>query len=81
MNIQNDEEITGAVAKQIREAAGLSQEKFWQPLGVHQSSGCHYEADDKPVPKPVRILLYLRYVRGIEFGPAPAPKKSRKITQ
>jgi len=74
MSVKNEDEITGEVAKQMRESAGMTQAAFWEPLGVHQSSGCHYEASDKPVPKPVRILLYLRYVQGVAFGPEPAPK-------
>ena len=64
MNL-TEPEITGAVARELREKAGLPQTTFWKPLGVHQSSGCKYESGVSLIPKPVRILLVARYVAGL----------------
>lgn len=67
MNITNEQEITGAVAAEIRAAAKLSQHKFWPTVGSTQPSGCRYEAGTWPIPKAVRLLVYLRYVIGIQY--------------
>lgn len=61
-----ENEITGAVARRLREEAGLTQTAFWEPLGVKQSVGCRYEAE-VPIPQAVRILLVARYVVGIQI--------------
>jgi transcriptional regulator with XRE-family HTH domain len=61
-----EKEITGALARQLREQAGLTQTAFWEPLGVKQSVGCRYEADI-PIPQAVRILLVAHYVSGIKI--------------
>ena len=42
-----------------REALGLNQSQYWNPLGVTQSSGSRYETGRK-VPKPVEQLAILR---------------------
>ena len=61
-----EKEITGALARQLREEAGLTQTAFWEPLGVKQSVGCRYESDI-PIPQAVRILLVAHYVSGIKI--------------
>ena len=66
MNL-TEPDITGAVARELREKTGLSQRAFWEPLGVHQSSGCQYESSASAIPKPVRILLVARYVAGLDI--------------
>lgn len=67
MHIKNEQEITGAVAAEIRAAEKMPQHKFWQAVGSTQSAGCRYEAGTSPMPKPIRLLVYLRYVIGIQY--------------
>ncbi len=59
-------DITGAVARELREKTGLSQSAFWKPLGVKQSVGCRYEAANT-IPQAVRILLVAHYVSGVKI--------------
>jgi len=65
MNL-TEKDITGAVARKLRETAGLTQTAFWEPIGVKQSVGCRYESDI-PIPQAVRILLVAHYVSGIKI--------------
>lgn len=62
-----DLDITGAVARQLREAEGLTQAGFWEPLGVQQSVSSRYESGDNPIPHAVRILLVATYVCGLSL--------------
>ena len=59
-----ESEITGPIARTLREGLGLTQPAFWNPVGVKQSVGCRYEVDT-PIPASVRILLVARYVAGL----------------
>ena len=68
MNL-TEKDITGAVARTLREEAGLTQTAFWEPLGVKQSVGCRYESDI-PIPQAVRILLVAHYVSGVKIDAA-----------
>lgn len=43
----------------MRKAAGMNQQKFWNSLGVTQSGGSRYESG-RGLPKPVRMLLALQ---------------------
>ncbi len=61
--------VTGPVARQLREKAGMTQAQFWKPLGVQQSVGCRYESD-MPIPKAVRILIVATYVAGLKIDTA-----------
>lgn len=68
MAINNEDEITGDVARALREAAGLPQNRFWGAIGVNQTSGHRYETGNikrDRIPRPVRILLYIKYVIGL----------------
>lgn len=69
MAIKNEQDITGDVAVGMRLAAKLSQAKFWAPFGLPQSSGSRYESNGQHecIPRAVRILMFLRYVIGIEI--------------
>lgn len=58
--------ITGPIARDLREKAGMTQAQFWKPLGVQQSVGCRYESD-MPIPNAVRILLVATYVAGMSI--------------
>lgn len=60
MNL-TEKDITSEVARSIRQGLGLTQSAFWEPLGVRQSTGHHYETKVK-IPRYVRILLVARYV-------------------
>jgi len=62
-----EKDITGPAAKQLRESLKLSQSAFWNPLGVHQSSACKYEAGQAKIPKAVRILVVATYVAGMQI--------------
>ena len=68
MNL-TEKDISGPVARSLREASGLTQTAFWEPLGVKQSVGCRYEADVH-IPKAVRILLVAHYVSGVRIDAA-----------
>ena len=75
-----EQQVTGAVARDLREKAGLPQRSFWEPLGVHQSRGCQYESGASSIPKPVRILLVARYVTGLHID-ASTPDGVAKISR
>lgn len=62
-----ENEIDGRQAHALRVKAGLSQSAFWTPLGVHQAVGCRYENGSVKIPRPVRRLMVLRYVAGMEI--------------
>lgn len=64
-----EKDITGAVAKELREKAKLTQAAFWEPVGVQQSVGCRYEQGGE-IPKAARILIVARYVSGVVIDAA-----------
>lgn len=66
MEIKTEKDITGEVAKQLREKAGETQAVFWKAVGLTQSGGSRYESG-LTIPKPVRQLLYIRYVAGLKL--------------
>jgi transcriptional regulator with XRE-family HTH domain len=53
-------------ARELRQRRGLTQEQFWKPLGVTQSAGSRYESG-RGIPAPVRELLRLAHVEGIDL--------------
>jgi transcriptional regulator with XRE-family HTH domain len=54
-------------AREIRRRLGLNQQQFWSTLGVTQSGGSRYESG-RNMPKPVRELLRLVHVEGINIA-------------
>ena len=64
--IANETEMVGAVAKSIRKSLALPQHKFWANVGIKQAGGCRYERGQQ-IPQPVRILLFARYVVGLQM--------------
>lgn len=66
MNITTEQQINGAAAKFFREKAGLSQRAFWKAFGMTQSCGCRYECGSV-MPKPIRTLIFLTYVAGLQI--------------
>lgn len=65
-----ESQITGSVARELRQQLGISQKAFWNPLGVTQSVSSRYEASVAEIPKPVRILLVANYVAGVKIDAA-----------
>ena len=55
--------------RQIRNRLRLNQQEFWARIGVTQSGGSRYESGRK-MPKPVRELLRLVHIEGIELSDA-----------
>lgn len=39
----------------------MNQTDFWKPIGVTQSGGSRYEAENRTMPKAVRIVLAITY--------------------
>lgn len=55
--------------REIRNRLRLNQEEFWSRIGVTQSGGSRYESG-RSMPKPVRELLRLVHIEGIELNRA-----------
>jgi DNA-binding transcriptional regulator YiaG len=55
--------------RQIRHRLRMNQQEFWARIGVTQSGGSRYESGRK-MPKPVRELLRLVHIEGIELSNA-----------
>jgi transcriptional regulator with XRE-family HTH domain len=55
--------------RDIRRRLRLNQQQFWSRIGVTQSGGSRYESGRK-MPKPVRELLRLVHIEGIELAKA-----------
>ena len=53
--------------KEIRKQLGLNQHEFWSQIGVTQSGGSRYESG-RNMPKPVRELLRVVHIEGIDLG-------------
>jgi transcriptional regulator with XRE-family HTH domain len=62
-NVKTPETID---AREIRRRLGLNQQQFWSTLGVTQSGGSRYESG-RNMPKPVRELLRLVHVEGVDI--------------
>jgi len=55
--------------RDIRRRLRLNQHEFWSRIGVTQSGGSRYESG-RSMPKPVRELLRLVHIEGIELAKA-----------
>jgi len=53
--------------REIRRKLGLNQQEFWTRIGVTQSGGSRYESGRR-MPKPVRELLRLVHVEGMDLS-------------
>jgi transcriptional regulator with XRE-family HTH domain len=53
--------------RDIRKKLGLNQIEFWSKIGVTQSGGSRYESG-RSMPKPVRELLRLVYVKQVPLA-------------
>ncbi len=55
--------------RNIRKQLGVNQQQFWSKVGVTQSAGSRYEGG-RAMPKPVRELVRLVHVEGIDLTTA-----------
>jgi transcriptional regulator with XRE-family HTH domain len=55
--------------REIRRRLRMNQQDFWSRIGVTQSGGSRYESG-RTMPKPVRELLRLVHIEGIELSRA-----------
>jgi len=55
--------------RDLRKKLGLNQLDFWSQIGVTQSGGSRYESG-RSMPKPVRELLRLVYVKQVTLANA-----------
>jgi transcriptional regulator with XRE-family HTH domain len=55
--------------REIRRKLRMNQQEFWSRIGVTQSGGSRYESG-RTMPKPVRELLRLVHIEGIELAKA-----------
>ncbi len=53
-------QLTPALLRAKRQALGLEQKAFWEPLGVTQSGGSRYESG-RAIPRPVELLYAYVY--------------------
>lgn len=49
-----------SAVKELRLKLGMTQQAFWNHLGITQSGGCRYESGRR-VPNPTRMLIELVY--------------------
>lgn len=66
MDIKTDQQINGIAAKHLRIQSGKNQRDFWTGLGITQSGGSRYEGG-ATIPKPLRTLIFLQYVAGLNI--------------
>src|SRR5215210_4171745 len=55
--------------REIRRKLRMNQQEFWSRIGVTQSGGSRYESG-RTMPKPVRELLRLVHIEGIQLEKA-----------
>src|SRR5829696_261229 len=55
--------------REIRRRLQMNQQEFWSRIGVTQSGGSRYESG-RTMPKPVRELLRLVHIEGIQLEKA-----------
>ena len=55
--------------REIRRRLRMNQQEFWSSIGVTQSGGSRYESG-RSMPKPVRELLRLVHIEGVELAKA-----------
>lgn len=53
--------------REIRRRLGMNQQAFWSAIGVTQSGGSRYESG-RSMPRPVRELLRLVHIEGLDLG-------------
>lgn len=64
MEIKTANDLDQAAVRHLRKQLGMTQQAFWEPLGITQSGGCKYETGH-PMPNPIRTLVFVTYVAGL----------------
>jgi len=78
--VNTEADITPEVARDLREASGLTQRNFWQDVGSNQASGHWFEnGKRKSIPRPIRILIFLRYIAGIDVNVSTAEQATKVV--
>lgn len=72
------EDITGENVRTMRERMELSQAVFWPAIGVSQPAGHRFERGECSMSIPVRWMVFMRYVLGIDFDATPAGMRRLK---
>lgn len=62
MEISRPDQITGPIARQMRENMGLTQKQFWGPFGINKSRASGYETEKHEIDEPIQLLVYLHHV-------------------
>src|SRR5690606_30740935 len=82
IEIKSEQDITGQVAAELRKAAGLKQVEFWSSVGYkHAGAGYTFENSRRAlgIPKPVRILIFLKYVAGLPIDVSTAEEAATVV--
>lgn len=67
--IKSEKDITPEVLRQLRADSGLLQSEFWESVGSSQANGTLFEnGKRKRIPRPVRMLVFLKFVCGMPVG-------------
>lgn len=75
--MKNIDEVEGGKVREVRKALGLSQAKFWIPIGVSQPSGHRFETErHERIPELVRLLVFAKYVAGLPVDNTPEGAKA-----
>jgi DNA-binding transcriptional regulator YiaG len=62
MTVKKGMKLKKVDTRKLREGLGLNQSEFWERIEVTQSGGSRYERG-RPMPRPVRRLLGLMYLK------------------
>lgn len=69
MEITSPGQITGPVAKKLRQDRGMTQTEFWAPVGVpYKGMASNYERDVHRISEPLQILIYLHHICRFPVG-------------
>lgn len=80
MKIKTEQGITGPVAYEIRTKARLTQRQFWGAIGISQARGSRFESETtQRITKSIRMLVFARYVAGLELDASTAESAARLV--
>lgn len=69
MKLMTEKDITGGVARDLRNQLGLTQDAFWGPIYRQRKQASDYERvfADKQLPDIVRMIIFIRYYLGFDY--------------
>lgn len=67
MKITTEADIDGEAVRFLRSRTKMSQAAFWPTVGAKQPTGANYETGVNVIPQSVRILIFVKYVAGIDL--------------